>query len=142
MNLQPPKAMHATLRRQLRRISLSAEKPAPDQKTWTSLLDAVSRAYEECDQLVYLVSRAERKSTDELMRSQQALAEAQRLAGLGSWSLVPGDSLVLISGELARMLGFAGHDRQVSIEAILARIDIAQREFVDPGNYQCIADCG
>ncbi len=130
MNKPAPKAMHATLRRQLRRIGLSADKAAPDNKAWTALLEAVGRAYEECDQLVYLVSRAERKSTDELMRSQLALAEAQRLAGLGSWSLIPGDSLALISGELARMLGFENHDRQVSIEAILSRIDLAQREFL------------
>ncbi len=130
MNKPSPKMMHATLRRQLRRLGLGAAQVAPDKESWTLLLEAVGRAYEECDQLVYWVSRAERKSTDELMRHQLALAEAQRLAGLGSWSLVPGDSLVLISGELARILGLAGHDRQVSIESILSRIDVAQRELV------------
>jgi diguanylate cyclase (GGDEF)-like protein len=122
--------MHATLRRQLRRLGQQAGAAPQDAQSWMALLNAVGRAYDECDQLVYLVTRAERKSTDELMRSQIALAEAQRLAGLGSWSLVPGASLVLISAELARILGLDGHARQIALEVILARIDEAQREFV------------
>jgi diguanylate cyclase (GGDEF)-like protein len=126
----PSNSLHATLRRQLRRLGQRADALPADSQSWTAFLNAVGRAYDECDQLVYLVTRAERKSTDELMRSQIALAEAQRLAGLGSWSLVPGESLVLISAELARILSLDGHARQVTLEVILSRIDEAQREFV------------
>lgn len=131
MPINPPNGqasgIHATLRRQLRRLGLNQDEPPSDPATWSALIAAVSRAYEECDQLVYLVTRAERKSTDELTQSQVALAEAQRLAGLGSWSMTPGEDWVLVSGELVRLLGLSGHGGRMAIDDVLARIDESHR---------------
>ncbi|MGE0312746.1 MAG: putative bifunctional diguanylate cyclase/phosphodiesterase [Lautropia sp.] len=125
----PPadKALHATLKRQLRRLGLTPDAPPSDPATWRALIASMNRAYEEADQLVYLVTRAERKSTDELERSQAALAEAQRMAGLGSWSYVPGDSRLLVSTELGRLIGVAGHGGKIELSAMLARIDESHR---------------
>ena len=118
---------HATLKRQLRRLGLSVDAPPTDPATWKSLLCAMNRAYEEADQLVYLVTRAERKSTDELARSQQALTEAQRMAGLGSWSYVPGDTRLTTSNELARLLGMQSKGGMLELSEMLARIDESHR---------------
>ena len=119
--------MHATLKRQLRRLKLSPDAPPPDLKTWKALLCAMHRSYEEADQVVYLVTRAERKSTDELGRSQAALAEAQRMAGLGSWSYVPGDTRILASSELARLFGLSVNSGMLELADVLAKIDESHR---------------
>ncbi len=121
------KTLHATLRRQLRRLGLTPEAPPADPATWSALIGAMNRAYEEADQLVYLVTRAERKSTDELARSQTALAEAQRMAGLGSWSYVPGDTRLLVSTELGRLLGLATNAGTLELSSMLERIDESHR---------------
>lgn len=118
--------LHATLRRQLRRLRLDPDKPPATPAQWAEVLNSVDRAYREADELVYLVTNSERVVTDELARSQQDLAQAQRLAGLGSWNFDAVTGKGTISDELANLLELDGGQRQMSIEWLI--------EFVSPGD--------
>jgi len=88
MDLHTLPLPHAMLARQLRRLGIDPLACPLSTERWSALLALIGTTYEEYEQLVYLVTRAERMSTDELQRSQSALAEAERIAGLGSW--IPG----------------------------------------------------
>lgn len=121
---------HATVARQLRRLGLSAEALPPDTASWNAFLDAVSKAYTECEQNLYLVTRAERLATEELERSQAALAEAERLAGLGSWTWYTHVSTISISPVLARLLGRSEECRQLSMDEFVANFDVDDRDLL------------
>ena len=122
MTSPPGMPLHATLARQLRRLRLDAQSLPDTRAQWTQLLASIDRAYREADELVYLVGHSERVVTGELARSQQALAQAQRLAGLGSWTLDLATRQFEISDELASLLGRLDGPRQMSIEALLGHV--------------------
>jgi PAS domain-containing protein len=118
------------LTRQLRHLGLRPDTPPADSAAWQAVLERVGRAYDECDQLVYLVTRAERMSTDELQRSQSALAEAERIAGLGSWTWHVGDEMMQISATMAALLNLPVDTRELAVVVCLACIDPADRALL------------
>ena len=65
-----------------------------------------------------------------LRRSEQDLAEAQRLAHIGSWSWDVGDNEVIWSAELHRIYGLEPGDGPVSFEQYLARVHPDDRDRV------------
>lgn len=125
-----PNAIHPMLARQLRHLGLTPEHPPVDLAAWQAALERVGRAYDEYDQLVYLVTRAERMSTDELQRSQSALAEAERIAGLGSWTWHVGDEMMQISATMASLLNLPVDTRELAVVVCLACIDPADRALL------------
>ena len=125
-----PTTIHPMLTRQLRHLGLRPDMPPADSAAWQAVLERVGRAYDECDQLVYLVTRAERMSTDELQRSQSALAEAERIAGLGSWTWHVGDEMMQISATMAALLNLPVDTRELAVVVCLACIDPADRALL------------
>ena len=102
-------SLHTLLARQIARLGLSTEE-RPDAAGWMQLLERVSRAYQESEQDRYLLERSQdlasaemlelyraledekaqldahvRERTQKLRESESHLAEAQRLARVGSW---------------------------------------------------------
>ena len=120
--------LHPLLARQLSRLDVGCEPPSLEQ--WTKLLERVSRAYQESDQDRYLLERSQdlasaemaelyaaleaekaqlesrvRERTSRVAESEAHLAEAQRIATLGSWSYVPNTGALNWSEECYRLMG-------------------------------------
>lgn len=74
-------------------------------------------------------SREIRLQNEELARSQRSLAEAQRVAHLGSWSWEFDKKRFIWSEELNRMLGTEKLDKQ-GVDQLLAHVHPEDREFV------------
>lgn len=96
------------------------------------LLDLVAHV---AGQLGVIVDRSrdvrERESTERaLRRSEQDLAEAQRLAHIGSWSWAVGDNQVIWSAELHRIYGLDPGGGPASFEQYLSRVHPDDRERV------------
>jgi diguanylate cyclase (GGDEF)-like protein len=127
MERSPVPLVHPMLARQLHRLGIDPHTGPPSPERWQTLLDLVGNTYEEYEQLVYLVTRAERMSTDELQRSQSALAEAEHIAGLGSWTWRPGDEMLLISPTLASLMQLPASTRELPLVLWLAGMDSADR---------------
>lgn len=121
--------LHATLRRQLRRLQLNENEAPPDIDQWRELLFSIDRAYREADELVYLVTNADVNDGHELAQSQQALAVAQRLNGLGSWTCELDSGIVVVSDELARLLGFESGPKKLAIEQMIDFVHPADRQI-------------
>lgn len=120
--------LHATLRRQLRRLQLSENEAPSDSFQWRELLFSIDRAYRESDELVYLVTSADGGASDELTQSQHALAVAQRLGGLGTWTYEPESGQVVISEEFAQLLGVEDEHHTMTIEQLLDFVYPVDRE--------------
>ena len=67
------------------------------------------------------------EATQRLREEQVALAEAQRLAHLGSWQCDPESGVLDVSGELCRMLGLEREEPQ-SLDGLIACIAERDRE--------------
>ncbi|MBV8492242.1 MAG: response regulator [Alphaproteobacteria bacterium] len=65
-----------------------------------------------------------------LILSQQRLAEAQRIAGVGNFRWLPHSKLVECSAELCRMFGLAERVQSLPVRALLQRIPAADRKAV------------
>ena len=65
-----------------------------------------------------------------LIVSQQRLAEAQRIAGVGNFRWLPQTGLVECSAELCRMFGLGERARSVPFRSLLRRIPAADRRAV------------
>ena len=71
----------------------------------------------------------DRRLTEQALREQRTLlAEAQRVAGLGSWEWDPESGRVLWSGELYRIYGLSPETFQPSFEAYLDRVHPEDRQ--------------
>lgn len=77
---------HPLLLRQLRRLGISPDAP-PTAQQWPALLERIGRAYAEADQERYLLDRSQEISSREMRELYRRLEEAQRIAGLGYWTL-------------------------------------------------------
>lgn len=130
MDRSPIPLLHPMLARQLRRLGIDPETGPSSPNRWQALLALVGNTYAEYEQLVYLVTRAERMSTDELQRSQSALAEAEQIAGLGSWTWRPGDEVLRISPTLASLMQLPAATRELPLVLWLAGMDGADRTLV------------
>jgi signal transduction histidine kinase len=65
-----------------------------------------------------------------LIMSEHRLAEAQRIAGLGSFRWLPHAASIQCSAELCRMFGLGEHARTVSVRSLLRRVHAADRRAV------------
>jgi PAS domain S-box-containing protein len=65
-----------------------------------------------------------------LIVSQQRLAEAQRIAGVGNFRWLPQTKLVECSAELCRMFGLGERARSLSIRSLLRRMPSPDRKAV------------
>ena len=72
-----------------------------------------------------------RRAENELRRSEASLAEAQRIAHLGSWEWDVQDDLVTWSDELHRICGLEPGSLDLSYEAFLERVHPDDRGRVD-----------
>lgn len=84
--------------------------------------------------IVYVWSRdvTERKRAEETLAQREAqLAEAQRLARIGSWEWDSGTGEVACSAELHRILGFEPEGRGRIDEALLERVHPDDRDAVE-----------
>ena len=70
------------------------------------------------------------QAEEELRRSERNLAEAQRLAHIGSWSWDVGSDYVVWSAELHRIYGVEGGGGPVSFDDYIGRVHPADRERV------------
>ena len=77
---------------------------------------------------------------DELRRTRDQLAEAQRLARLGSWVWDIRANKVTWSDELFRLYGLEPGEIEPSYEEFLARVHPDDRESVDERNRKAFAD--
>ncbi|MET0209867.1 MAG: diguanylate cyclase, partial [Burkholderiaceae bacterium] len=76
------------------------------------------------------------RSDEEIRRSRESLARAQRLARMGSWAIFP-DGRMEFSAQLLRMLGTTGGARPPSCaSAFLAHVQAADRERVNEARTQ------
>ncbi|MEY2874623.1 MAG: hypothetical protein RLZZ373_1994, partial [Pseudomonadota bacterium] len=146
MERSPIPLVHSMLTRQLRRLGIDPLAGPPSPERWQATLALIGNTYEEYEQLVYLVTRAERLSTDELQRSQSALAEAERIAGLGSWTWRPGDEMLLISPTLASLMQLPVSTRELPLVLWLASMDSADRillhDSLRRATRQAVSLCG
>jgi diguanylate cyclase (GGDEF)-like protein/PAS domain S-box-containing protein len=76
----------------------------------------------------------------ELRRTRDMLAEAQRLARLGSWEWDIAENRVTWSDELYRIYGLAPGEIIPSYESFLVRVHPDDREAVDARNRKAFAD--
>jgi diguanylate cyclase (GGDEF)-like protein len=72
-------------------------------------------------------------------RGEQALAEAQRIAHLGSWELDLGSDIMMWSAELYRLLGFDA-DQRPDADALLSRVHPDDRTLVELALRSVVAD--
>ena len=146
--------LHPLLSRQLARLGVDAQDP-PTQEQWRSVLERISRAYQEAEQDRYLLERsqdlssgemaelyhalAEEKSqlesrveerTRRLRESEAHLAEAQRIATLGSWSYDAQAKTQSWSHECFRLLGLEPSEGPRPVAELIERIHEDDRERV------------
>ncbi|MFO1323471.1 MAG: EAL domain-containing protein [Burkholderiales bacterium] len=120
-------ALHPLLARQLDAIGVDASAtPTPEQ--WSALLGFVSNAYRLSD-----VERVANERTRRLRDSAEHLAEAQRIATLGSWRYVPATGELEWSDECFRLFGFDAEQGAPAFERVLAAIHSDDRERVRDG---------
>ncbi len=101
---------HPLLRRQLRRLGLSADAP-PSPEAWRTLLDHLERTYGEADQDRYLMERSLTISSREMQELNASLARSARsdLAQAHALHLATIEASpdgVLVVGADRRVLGF------------------------------------
>jgi diguanylate cyclase (GGDEF)-like protein len=139
--------LHPLLRRQLRQLGLGDGTPPRGPADWSALLEAVDRAYERFEEALGSNRRSQQlaaealaqanerlrserdtlesrvlERTAQLEQSRADLLEAQRLAGLGSWSYSIGADCIEISVQLAELLGLHGDESWGSLESLLDRV--------------------
>src|SRR5664279_1793230 len=147
--------LHPLLARQLARLGIETRAAAPSAEQWQSLLERVSRAYQEADQDRYLLERSQDLASTEMIElyraleaekaqlesrveertrwlreSEAHLAEAQRIATLGSWSYVPATRKLEWSEECYRLLGFDSSLGAAPFAEVLELIHPDDRERV------------
>jgi diguanylate cyclase (GGDEF)-like protein len=138
--------LHPLLRRQLRQAGAGrrAAFGVPPTDRWPALVAAIDRTYARFHEAIEATRRSHRFAAAELARvntrlrderdnlesrvrertaqleqSRTDLLEAQRLAGLGSWSYRPGETGVEVSTQLVRMLGLDASTAPTTIEGLL-----------------------
>jgi PAS domain S-box-containing protein len=72
--------------RQLKKLGIDPASLPQGAEQWQQLLDRIDRAYTEADQERYLMERTQEISSREMQELYSRLEEAQRVAGMGSWS--------------------------------------------------------
>ena len=109
------RTVHPLLARALRRLGLDRDDTLADPRRLRALVAAVDRGCTRLDAIV-------RERTAELEQSRLDLLEAQRLAGLGSWTYRDADRDLEVCPQLARMLGVELPGGPGSLEALLHHV--------------------
>ena len=124
---EPVRAALDALEAQVGRLVLELD---DSRRSYRYAADALTRANrrlrEERDRLEFRV--AER--TAQLEASRVELLEAQRLAGLGSWTLRLDDEALEVSEPLARRLGIDTESTRATLDAIVDRVVPEDRDAV------------
>jgi len=81
-----------------------------------------------------------REITADLRISEASLAAAQRMAGLGNWSIRLSDERMRCSEEAARLLGFAAAEAPWTLQTLLGRVHLADREQVGLAISRCASE--
>lgn len=81
-----------------------------------------------------------RAALDRLCESEQSLARAQRIAGIGSWQWTPGDPEMLWSAETHRLLGIDPMPGASTLAAFLEAIHADDRAAVEKALFQAAAE--
>ena len=149
--------LHSLLARQLERLGIANGDAPPSADQWQQLKELVSRAYQEADQDRYLLERSQdlasaemtelyraleaekaqlesrvSERTSNLRESEKHLAEAQRIATLGSWTYVPQTRQLEWTEECYRLFGLDSGAGPPTSEQFLA--------LVHPGDRQRLRD--
>jgi diguanylate cyclase (GGDEF)-like protein/PAS domain S-box-containing protein len=144
---------HPLLVRQLERLGLADGGVAPSAEQWRQFLQRVARAYQEADQDRYLLERSQdlasaemtelyralaaekaqlesrvNERTSKLRESEAHLAEAQRIATLGSWTYVPQTHQLEWSEECYRLFGLDSGAGPPTSEQFLALVHPGDRQ--------------
>lgn len=117
---------HRLLLRQLKRLGLPDGERTPSREQWLALLDRVSRAYTEADQDRYLQEHSLEIFSREMQELYDRLAEAQRMARMGNWSLYA-EGRRRFSDECLRLLGLDETAFTLSYSQLSQRIDRRDR---------------
>lgn len=67
--------LHASLKRQLRRLGLSEETPPQDQQQWHALLQRLHTSFSDTDEERYMLERSLKVSSDEMQRLYSVLRQ-------------------------------------------------------------------
>jgi diguanylate cyclase (GGDEF)-like protein/PAS domain S-box-containing protein len=146
--------LHPLLARQLARLGIDAHAP-PSSEQWAALLARVSRAYQETDQDRYLLERSQDLSSAEmaelyralesekaqlearveertraLRESEAHLAEAQRIATLGSFCYMAKSGTQSWSEECFRLLGLDSAEGPRQPHELIERVHPGDRERI------------
>ncbi|MBI4678800.1 MAG: GAF domain-containing protein [Elusimicrobia bacterium] len=78
-----------------------------------------------------------RRAEDRLKHSQRSLAEAQRIAGVGSWERGPADRRILWSDELHKIMGVPLAE-SVSFETFLASVHPDEKDMVQKSMIEAL----
>jgi len=149
--------LHSLLARQLERLGIANGDAPPSADQWQQLKELISRAYQEADQDRYLLERSQdlasaemtelyraleaekaqlesrvSERTSNLRESEKHLAEAQRIATLGSWTYVPQTRQLEWTEECYRLFGLDSGAGPPTSEQFLA--------LVHPGDRQRLRD--
>ena len=79
------------------------------------------------------------ETLEHLTVSQQHLAEAQRIAGIGNFRWLPRTMLIECSPELSRMFGLGDAAGSISVRSLLRRFPAADRKTVLRAVRRCLA---
>ena len=145
--------LHPVLVRQLARLGLARGERAPTDAQWQELLARVSRVYHDADQERSLLERSQdlasaemtelycaleaeaseleqrvAERTRRLQESETHLAQAQRIATLGSWSYSPDTATHEWSDECLRLLGIDAEVPPPTFDDVLALVHPDDRE--------------
>ena len=116
--------MQSLLERQIEEHLGAAASSLPENLQ--ALLGAVAQEYEKNAQMGQDLS-ALRNIETELQRSRAMLAEAQRIAQIGSWEWTLGDNCLHWSDEMHRIFGVSRGDFVPSFENFMALVHPADR---------------
>ncbi|MER9469536.1 AAA family ATPase [Mesorhizobium sp. M0482] len=83
-----------------------------------------------------------KNAEDALSKSESMLAEGQRISHTGSWSWSAGTDRISWSEECARIFGFNASEREVTYQALLARVHPQDRDHVEAVHATAMADGG
>jgi diguanylate cyclase (GGDEF)-like protein/PAS domain S-box-containing protein len=90
--------------------------------------DEIAFACQMADKIgLAILSSIRRRSADRLQQSEAALAEAQAIARVGSWSLDPASGRVALSEESYRIYGLAAGSFEPTYDAMIDRIHVDDR---------------
>jgi len=122
--------LHNLLIRQLNRLELTCDMPPADLKKWQTILEKVSKAYDEADQERYMIERSMDISSRELLDLNEKLETAQSLAGLGYWAYDKSNERITLSKELYGLFGLKIGEPLPTFEQLMQMVHEDERSHL------------